>query len=83
MADQRLMMRITHKNGKSREVVLAKRIGAVWVMGMNDQAPRNHFQEALNQIVVDDLMPEITFYYESEKWDWIDPNLNATHEVLT
>jgi hypothetical protein len=75
------MMRITHKNGKYEEVVLAKRMGGVWIMCMRDKAPRIQFEEALNQVVVDELMPEITFFYESEKWDWIDPDLAATHEV--
>ena len=78
MADQRLMMRITHPSGESEEVVLAKRTGATWSMGMNDQAPRNLFGEALNQVVVDEMMPVISFYYESEKWDWIDPDICAT-----
>lgn len=82
MADQRLMMRITHQNGKYEEVVLAKRMGGVWIMCMRDKDPRTLFEEALNQVVVEELMPTITFYYESEKWDWIDPNLNATHEVI-
>ena len=81
MADQRLIMRITHASGKYDEVVLAKRIGATWVMGMNDEVPRNKFADALNQMVTDEMMPTITFSYESEKWDWIDPDLNATHEV--
>jgi hypothetical protein len=82
MADQRLMMRITHANGEYTEVTLAKRHSASWRMGMNDVPPRVQFEEALNQSVNSELMPTITFYYETEKWDWVDPNLNATHEVI-
>ncbi len=87
MVDQRLIMRLTHNSGKYTDVVLGLRQGTHWTIVRDNNMARIQFEEALNQMVLNEvvsdvLMPKITFYYESEKWDWVDPSLDATHEVI-